>query len=247
MENKIFIPKGKKLLDPKVDSTFKTLFTREGKSARIALKELVRTIIGHGPESVEVINSELPKDIENAKNIRLDLQCKMPDGARIDIEMQTCMSDDDLKARSLYYGCRMMSSAVKSGVTYRKLPDIYQVMFTNFQLFSDDSSYLERFMVQNGRFVLSEHLQYIFIQMPLVKEAGRGAKNLSEIEKWVIFLRDSTDESKRDLLNEIMASNEGIREAGEILMTISDDASNRTISFSPQRTLTSAVRSPISI
>ena len=223
MENKIYIPKGKKLLDPKVDSTFKTLFTREGKSAKIALRALVKTIIGHEPEAVEVINSELPKDIENAKNIRLDLQCRMSDGSRIDLEMQTCMSDDDLKARSLYYGCRMMSSAVRSGVTYRKLPDIYQVMFTNFQLFGDDSSYLERFMVQNDRFVLSEHLQYIFIQMPLVKEAGRGAKNLSDIEKWVIFLRDSTDESKRDLLNEIMSSNEGIREAGEILMTISDD------------------------
>ena len=48
-------------------------------------------------------------------------------------------------------------------------------------------------------------------------------ENLSELEKWVIFLRDSKNKKKRDLLNAIMRSDEGIRKAGEILMTISED------------------------
>ena len=43
-------------------------------------------------------------------------------------------------------------------------------------------------------------------------------------KKWIIFLRDSADKEKRDLLNSIMASDKGIREAGEILMNISKDA-----------------------
>ncbi len=66
-------------------------------------------------------------------------------------------------------------------------------------------------------------LRVIFVQLPLLKESGKEVKNFTDIEKWVIFLRDSTDKNKRDLLNEIMASDEGIREAGEILMTISED------------------------
>ena len=49
------------------------------------------------------------------------------------------------------------------------------------------------------------------------------AENLQDIEKWVIFLRDSKNKKKRDLLNAIMRSDEGIRKAGEILMTISED------------------------
>ena len=40
-------------------------------------------------------------------------------------------------------------------------------------------------------------------------------ENLSELEKWVIFLRDSKNKKKRDLLNAIMRSDEGIRKAGE--------------------------------
>ena len=48
-------------------------------------------------------------------------------------------------------------------------------------------------------------------------------ENLPDIEKWIIFLKYSNDKEKRDLLNCIMGSSEGIKEAGEILMTISDD------------------------
>ena len=111
MTKKFFIPKDKNLLDPKVDSTFKSLFTHEGKGSKIALKSLVAAIIGHKPDTVEVINNELPKELIYAKDIRLDIQCKMPDGSRINVEMQTCLSNDSLRNRALYYGCRMMGAA----------------------------------------------------------------------------------------------------------------------------------------
>ena len=42
MTEKVYIPEDKKLLDPKVDSTFKTLFTHEGPGSKIALKGLVK-------------------------------------------------------------------------------------------------------------------------------------------------------------------------------------------------------------
>ena len=77
--------------------------------------------------------------------------------------------------------------------------------------------------MRNEETVLTDMLRVIFVQLPLLKESGKEVKNFTDIEKWVIFLRDSTDKNKRDLLNEIMASDEGIREAGEILMTISED------------------------
>ena len=223
MAQKIFIPKDKNLLDPKVDSTFKTLFIKDGESSKIALKGLVKAIIGYEPKDVIVINNELPKDLENAKNIRLDLQCKMANGERIGIEMQTCRSGDDLKARSFYYGCKLVSSVGQSGESYMDIPKVYQVMFTNFSLFGDESDYLQSFCMRNDKIELTDKLQIIFVQMPRFKEVEKNVKNFTELEKWVIFLRDSTDKEKRDLLNEIMASDEGIREAGAVLMTISQD------------------------
>ncbi len=222
MPEKVFIPRDKNLLDPRVDSTFKTLFIQESPGAKKALKSLIGAIIGYEPETVEVVNNELPKDIENAKSIRLDLQCRMADGNRINIEMQTCMNGDNLEARSLYYGCRMISGMGMRGKSYKDMPKAYQVMFTDFQLFGEKSDYIQRLTFHNEQ-VKIENLQLIFIQMPLLEIGDKGTNNLSDIEKWVIFLRDSTDKSKRDLLNEIMSSNEGIREAGGILMTISED------------------------
>lgn len=223
MTEKMFIPKDKNLLDPKKDSIFKTIFASAGESSRIALKSLVTAIIGYEPQSVEVINNELSKNAEEAKDIRLDLQCKMEDGSRIDVEIQTCPSGDDLRIRSLYYGCRMLSSISMKGRSYRSLPKVYQVMFTDFRLFSDSDDYMRCFHMKSEDIELTDRLQIIFIQMPLFKEDADEIKNLSEIEKWIIFLRDSTDKDKRDLLNRIIATNKGIKEAGALLMTISKE------------------------
>ena len=145
----------------------------------------------------------------------------MPDGERINIEIQTCPDGDNLRKRSLYYGCRMLSSMSNSGQHYFELPKVYQVMFTNFTLFKESRDYMQCFRMKSGDIELCDTLQVIFIQMPLLKEENIEEKNLNEIEKWIIFLRDSTDKEKRDLLNRIMATDRGIKEAGEILMTIS--------------------------
>ena len=224
-ENKIFIPKDKKLLDPRIDSTFKSIFTSEGEKSKDALRLLVGAIVGHEPEEVEVLNNELPIEVLYAKDIRLDLQCRMSDGNRINVEMQTCRNGDNLKARSLYYGCRMLSSSAMQGKYYYNLPMVYQVMFTDFTLFDKEEGFLQTFNMRNGKTELIDNLQLIFIQMPLVNigDSGWETKNFTDIENWVIFLKYITDKNKRDLLNRLMASNKGIREAGEILMTISED------------------------
>ena len=224
MAEKFFIPKDCDLLDPKEDSTFKTLFIQEGEKTKIALKSLIKAIIGREPRTVQVIDSELPKNIKKAKDIRLDLQCKMEDGDLINIEMQTCMSNDNLKNRVLYYASRMMSTIDMKGKSYSDLPKVYHVMFTNFQLFDNHSRYLQTFRIQNDdQEAMSECMQFIFIQMNMFQIGGKKIGNLLDIEKWIIFLRDSTDKEKRDLLNSVMSSDEGIREAGEILMAISKD------------------------
>ena len=229
MKKKFIIPKDKNLLDPKKDSIFKTLFTKSGQGTKNALKSLVKAIVGYEPKDVEVINNELTKDITYAKDIRLDLQCKMEDGSRVNVEIQTCPSNDNLKARTLYYGCRMLSDFDMRGKKYRILPKVYQVMFTDFHLFKESDSYIRTFTMKSEETVLADNLRIIFIQMPLFKEEDKDEENLQDIEKWVIFLRDSTNKKKRDLLNSIINTDEGIKEAGEILMYISDDERERAI------------------
>ena len=223
MPQKIFIPKDRNLIDPKKDSVFKSLFIQSGHGTKMALKNLVKAITGLEPEDVMVINNELPKEVEESKDIRLDLQCRMADCDLVNIEIQTSRDNDSLTKRSIYYACRMMSSIDLKGKKYEKLPRVYHVMFADFRLFDEDNDYMHRLIIRDENVKLEEPFQFIFIQIPLLQIGDRDIKTLPDIEKWVIFLRDSTDKSKRDLLNEIMESNEGIREAGEILMEISED------------------------
>ena len=222
MTDKIFIPKDRNLLDPTEDSIFKTLFTQSGQGTKTALKNLVMAVTGHEPEDVEVINNELEKDTKEAKNIRLDLQCRMKNGDLVNIEIQTCKDNDSLTKRSVYYASRMMSSVELKGKKYDKLPKVYHVMFANFRLFDEDNDYMHRLIIRDDKVKIEDTFVFVFIQMPFLQIGERDVTNLSDIEKWIIFLRDSTDKSKRDLLNRIMASNDGIREAGEILMEISE-------------------------
>jgi len=147
----------------------------------------------------------------------------MSDGDLINIEIQTCKDNDSLTKRSVYYACRMMSSIELKGEKYDKLPKVYHVMFTNFRLFDEDNEYMHRLIIRDENVKFEDGLQFIFIQIPLMRIGDRDIKNLPDIEKWVIFLRDSTDKSQRDLLNHVMNSDEGIKEAGEILMEISED------------------------
>ena len=223
MAEKIYIPKDKNLLDPKVDSTFKTLFTKQGEKSKNALKKLIGAIINHEPKEIQVLNTELPQDIKDAKDIRLDIRCQMSDGEIINIEMQTCMGSDNLKKRSIYYACRMMSSIPMKGEKYDQIPKIFHVMFTDFQIFKSNKKYLQTFTIKNDEEELVDNLQFIFIQMPLLDIGNKEIDTLPDLEKWVIFLKEGNDINKRDLLNKLMGSNDGIREAGEILMEISED------------------------
>ncbi len=223
MENKIFIPKDKNLLDPKVDSTFKSLFTKEKEKSMNALKDFIGAVIGHVPKEVQVIENEPPKSIRDAKDIRLDLQCRMDDGDLINLEIQTCLGSENLRKRALYYAIRMMAAIPMKKEKYEELAKVYHVMITDFQLFSDNTKYLQRFSIRNDQEELVDNLQFIFIQLPLLNIDEVETENLPELEKWGIFFKVGNDIEKRDLLNRLMASSEGIREAGEVLMTISED------------------------
>ena len=77
--------------------------------------------------------------------------------------------------------------------------------------------------MRNDETELTENLQIIFIQMPLLDARYEDLENLPELEKWVIFLREGNEPEKREFLNRLMASSRGIKEAGKILLTISEE------------------------
>ncbi|MDR0669051.1 MAG: hypothetical protein LBF95_03120, partial [Treponema sp.] len=57
--------------------------------------------------------------------------------------------------------------------------------------------------------------------------AGKPVGVMSGAEKWGIFFRYITDKTKRERINEVVASEEGIGMASEVLMKLSRDEEER--------------------
>jgi hypothetical protein len=59
------------------------------------------------------------------------------------------------------------------------------------------------------------------------KIVDKPAKDMSDVEQWAVFFNYLTDKTKRDKINEIIACNEGIAMAAEVILTISRDKVER--------------------
>ncbi|MCQ2604891.1 MAG: Rpn family recombination-promoting nuclease/putative transposase [Spirochaetia bacterium] len=223
----------KDLLNPCYDVIFKSIFTQASTSSKMALHGLASAIIGQVPQEITVVNSEIPITSILEKNVRLDLNCKMDNGDLINIEMQTCRTKDDLTLRTMYYGCKLMASSEVKGLSYSDLPKVYQVMFTDFVMFNNQKDFLQKFTLCNESLELTDHLQIIFIQMPLIET--KEIKNWTDLEKWGIFLRDAAKKDKRRLIKNLADSDQGIGKAMEVLMTVSEDEKRRAIQLSYEK------------
>jgi hypothetical protein len=56
---------------------------------------------------------------------------------------------------------------------------------------------------------------------------GKAAAEMMPAERWTVFFRYVTDPGKRDLINELVAHEEGLGMAGEVLLTVSRDEEER--------------------
>ena len=63
--------------------------------------------------------------------------------------------------------------------------------------------------------------------LPVTSSELYPADEMSLSEKWAVFFEYLTDENKRDKINEIVKTEEGISMASEVLMTISRNEEER--------------------
>ena len=57
--------------------------------------------------------------------------------------------------------------------------------------------------------------------------ALKPVAEMTALERWAVFFRFTTDKEKRELVNEIIKSEEGIAMAGQVLLNISKDEKER--------------------
>ncbi len=226
------------ILPPSDDRVFKLILTAS--ESKPVLIDLITAVTGRTVVDVIVRNNELPPGDTEEKAERLDINCSINDGTQIDIEMQANRIQEEsdgghrnLKGKSVYYLCDLHSSQPSKGVRrYDRLVSTYQVTFCSYTVFPDSERFIHSFSMREDETgeLLSDAVKAIFIELSKLDGImKKPVSDMTDIEKWAVFLQYASDTSKREKVNQVIESKEALKMAGDMLMSISQDERERAV------------------
>ena len=99
-----------KLLNPRCDPIFKTLFTHNSEESNYALKCFLSAVLGRKIAEVTLQPTELPKESSTDKDALFDVSCRFADSEEyFDVEMQGRNSYDSYDNRAEYYAAHLLN------------------------------------------------------------------------------------------------------------------------------------------
>ena len=233
------LPQGMEILPPSDDRVFKLLLTSDEES-KPALADLISSTIGEPVTEVVVRNNELPSNDTEEKDQRFDVNCRMDQNRQADVEMQASYiqetpdgKHENLKGKGVYYLCDLHSSQSARGKKrYDKLSRTYQITFCSYTVFPEKKGFFHSFSLRNDEDneLLTDAIRIIFVELSKLKEVlKKPTGEMTDLEKWAVFLRYANETEHRDIVNEIIASKGEIKVAANLLMGISKDERERAV------------------
>jgi predicted transposase/invertase (TIGR01784 family) len=204
-----------RLLDPKLDVTFKKMFADE--QNRDVLISLLTAVLRPASPIVEVavISPEIPVGVPDDKSILLDVLVRLSDDSLVDVEMQT-QPRAGAEARALYYWARLAASELHRGQEYAALPRVALVLLLGYRAFPD-APFHGVFQVreQQSGTLFSNVLEIHTVELPKLRELApddRAAEQLLVL--WARFMnaRDLHELEELAMLDPIMARAKSILE-----------------------------------
>jgi len=225
------------LLDPRRDVVFKTIFSKNNEEASIARNSLISAFLGRKVSESVVINNEIPIDDIRDKSSRLDLQCVLDDKTKVNIEIQMYNAADSIENRLTYYTSQLYAGQAIKGNPYTELKEVYVILISNETLFPKRKRHFSKicYRFEDGEdFCTKENIMIL----ELSKLDNPSTIEMDSIEKWGTFFTSASDETKKDLLEQLTKTDEGINMASTLLERISQDEKERAIIFEREKILT---------
>jgi len=220
------------LLSPMADYIFKRTFTAEDTRSKIALIDLLNSVLKFdGVKKIVdlvVINPGIPVDVGTRKKAIFDIRVKFNGGKQSIVEMQLSGSRS-FKKRAQFVISKAYSSQDISGEKYSALQKCYLICILNFTLLDEPAGLVTDYLFRDkdGR-ELTDDETIMFVQLPKVDRIlDKPVESMSPEEMWGIFFRHISDKSKREKLNAIIERKEGIKMATNVLYEISQDEEAR--------------------
>ena len=226
-----------KLLNPRIDSTFKAMFTQNTSESKSALKSFLEAATERKIKSCEPATNEPPQGYMGQRGLNYDIACVFDDGLAADIEMQAYNQKYDYGKRAEYQVARLETTYLGKGDGWEKAPKVYQISVLNFNYEPEDSEdknaggmsaapTVSRYAMRtkDGR-KLSGNLNIIFIELPKAEGLEETVETNTALENWAVFLRDADSPEKKDIINRLTSKEEGIMQAQKSLSSISENRS----------------------
>jgi predicted transposase/invertase (TIGR01784 family) len=218
-------------IDICLDNVFKAVFTKSIPASQGALSKLLSALIGRELAVVVITANEPPIDNIRDRQIRFDIACKTRNGEGINVEMSLnpdvfepirlefhagkLFTGQDIRGRERNYGDLKECWQIAILVRGRFFPD-------------DDFFHIFEYYDPVRRIPLQGRSRIITLELSKVERVGEKAVGeMTAQEHWAYFFRYLTDKGKRAKINEVIAQEEGIAMASEVLISISRDEVER--------------------
>ena len=213
------------LLNPRVDSTFKALFTQPTPESREALHSFLEAATERKIKSFTLSPNDAPGMFPEQRGVSYDILCVFDDGLSANIEMQAFNQKYDYGKRAEYQVARLETTYLKSGSSWEKAPTVFQISVLNFMYNKDEKdkkNVVSRYAMRtrDGK-ELSNTLNIIFIELPKVESLEDSLDTNTALENWALFLKEADDPQKTELIEKLTEKEEGLMQAQKSLSSIS--------------------------
>jgi predicted transposase/invertase (TIGR01784 family) len=213
------------------DNVFKAVFTKSIPESQGALSRLISALIGREVIVDTISANEPPIDNLNDRQIRFDIACKTETGEPVNVEMSLNPTPFEPVRLEFHMGKLFTGQDIQGeGRNYSDLKPAYQIAFLVKRRFFDDEVFFHTFEYYDREHGVSLNGRSRIITLELSKldrVVEKPIQAMTISEQWAVFFRYLPDKSKRKKINEIVANEEGIAMASEVLMTISRDEVER--------------------
>ncbi|MCR5124646.1 MAG: Rpn family recombination-promoting nuclease/putative transposase [Treponema sp.] len=103
------------LLNPRIDSTFKALFTQPTPESRAALHSFLEAAIEQKIKSFQLTSNDVPVSFNGQRGVSYDIACVLDDGRIAEIEMQAFNQEYDYGKRAEYHVARLETTKAMTG------------------------------------------------------------------------------------------------------------------------------------
>ena len=210
------------LLNPRIDSTFKALFTQPTAESRNALHSFLEAATERKIKSVELTANEAPIAFEKQRGVSYDILCIFDDGQPANLEMMAFNQKYDYGKRAEYQVARLETTYLKKGDTWEKAPKVYQITVLDFVFDKSSAEPVSRYAMRTAdNRNLSDTLNIIFIELPKVIKLENNIEKNTALENWAIFLKDADNPKKTGIIQKLTEQEAGLMNAKQSLSSIS--------------------------